>query len=306
MASMRDIKRRRESITSTSQITKAMKLVSTVKLQKAKGRAEESKPYFEKMYETVSGMLAKSGNISNPYLAGSDKEGPKKTGIIVITSNRGLAGGYNSNIVKLVNNAGFDKENTLIYPVGKKGMESLRRLGYPMSDDFNEVMNKPLFGDAVSIGKTVTGDLESGKIDEVYLAYTVFKNTMTQIPRLLKILPFTEEDLEANADMGNLSDNEEGADKSAEPKGAQALMNYEPEEEETLSYIIPMYMNSLIFGALVEATASENGARMQAMDNATSNAEEMIDTLGLQYNRARQAAITQELTEIVAGASAIE
>ena len=306
MASMRDIKRRRESITSTSQITKAMKLVSTVKLQKAKGRAEESKPYFEKMYETVSGMLAKSGNISNPYLARSEKEGPKKTGIIVITSNRGLAGGYNSNIVKLVNSAGFDKENTLIYPVGKKGLEALRRLGYPMSDDFNDVMNKPLFGDAVSIGKTVTGDLESGKIDEVYLAYTVFKNTMTQIPRLLKILPFTEEDMEANADMGDLSNKEEEEKKAEEPKGAQALMNYEPEEEETLSYIIPMYMNSLIFGALVEATASENGARMQAMDNATSNAEEMIDTLGLQYNRARQAAITQELTEIVAGASAIE
>ncbi len=307
MASMRDIKRRRESITSTSQITKAMKLVSTVKLQKAKGRAEESKPYFEKMYETVSGMLAKSGNISNPYLAGSEKEGPKKTGIIVITSNRGLAGGYNSNIVKLVNTAGFDKENVVIYPVGRKGQESLRRLGYEMSDDFNEVMNKPLFGDAVSIGKTVTGDLESGKIDEVYLAYTVFKNTMTQTPRLMKILPFTEEDLENESDMGDLSSKDEDAKKSAdEQKGAVALMNYEPEEEETLSYIIPMYMNSLIFGALVEATASENGARMQAMDNATSNAEEMIDTLGLQYNRARQAAITQELTEIVAGAAAIE
>ena len=304
MASMRDIKRRRESITSTSQITKAMKLVSTVKLQKAKGRAEESKPYFKKMYDTVSEMLAKSGGANNPFLSERKTDGPKKTGIIVITSNRGLAGGYNSNIVKLVNGAGFDKENTLIYPVGKKGQESLRRQGYPMSDDFNEVMNKPLFGDAVSIGKTVTGDLESGRIDEVYLAYTEFKNTMTQIPTLLKILPFSEEDLEQRADMGSLE--EEGAKRETEPKKAVALMNYEPEEEETLSYIIPMYMNSLIFGALVEASASENGARMQAMDNATNNAEEMIDTLGLQYNRARQAAITQELTEIVAGANAIE
>lgn len=306
MASMRDIKRRRESITSTSQITKAMKLVSTVKLQKAKGRAEESKPYFEKMYDTVTGILANSENIQSSYLEARKKEGPKKTGIIVITSNRGLAGGYNSNIVKMINNAGFDKENTLIYPVGRKGQESLRRLGYPMSDDFNEVMNKPLFGDAVSIGKTVTGDLVSGKIDEVYLAYTVFKNTMTQTPRLLKILPFTKEDMEENSDMGDLSKEEEGREKKEESTGAQAVMNYEPEEEETLAYIIPMYMNSLIFGALVEASASENGARMQAMDNATSNAEEMIDTLGLQYNRARQAAITQELTEIVAGASAIE
>lgn len=306
MASMRDIKRRRESITSTSQITKAMKLVSTVKLQKAKGRAEESKPYFEKMYDTVSSMLAKSGNVQNAFLGTGKTDGPKKTGIIVITSNRGLAGGYNSNIVKMVVNAGFDPENTVIYPVGRKGLEALRRLGYHLSGDFNEVMNKPLFGDAVSIGKTVTGDLESGKIDEIYLAYTVFKNTMTQIPTLLKILPFTEEDLENNSGMGDLSSEEKPEKKDDAPKAAEAIMNYEPEEEETLSYIIPMYMNSLIFGALVEASASENGARMQAMDNATSNAEEMIDTLGLQYNRARQAAITQELTEIVAGAAAIE
>ncbi|MBR0119463.1 MAG: ATP synthase F1 subunit gamma [Eubacterium sp.] len=306
MASMRDIKRRRESITSTSQITQAMKLVSTVKLQKAKGRAEESKPYFEKMYDTVSSMLAKSGNVQNAFLGTGKTDGPKKTGIIVITSNRGLAGGYNSNIVKMVVNAGFDPENTVIYPVGRKGLEALRRLGYHLSGDFNEVMNKPLFGDAVSIGKTVTGDLESGKIDEIYLAYTVFKNTMTQIPTLLKILPFTEEDLDNNSGMGDLSSEEKPEKKDDAPKAAEAIMNYEPEEEETLSYIIPMYMNSLIFGALVEASASENGARMQAMDNATSNAEEMIDTLGLQYNRARQAAITQELTEIVAGAAAIE
>lgn len=300
MASMRDIKRRRESITSTSQITKAMKLVSTVKLQKAKGRAEESKPYFEKMYETVSGMLAKSGTSGTPYIASGDKDGVRKIGIIVITSNRGLAGGYNSNIVKLVNGAGFNKEDVIIYPVGKKGLESLRRQGYELSGDFSEVMNKPMFGDAVKIGKTVTSDLESGRIDELYLAYTVFKNTVTQIPRLMKMLPFTEEDLKAEAEAEGVSDDSEDG------KSALALMNYEPEQEQTLNYIIPMYMNSLIFGALVEATASENGARMQAMDNATSNAEEMIDSLGLAYNRARQAAITQELTEIVAGASAIE
>ncbi|MCH5251449.1 MAG: ATP synthase F1 subunit gamma [Lachnospiraceae bacterium] len=296
MASMRDIKRRKESIQSTSQITKAMKLVSTVKLQKAKGRAEETKPYFEKMYHTVSGMLAKSGGTENPYVTAKSDGGPKKKGVILITSNRGLAGGYNSNMIKLVTQGDFDRENTIIFPVGRKGLEAMKRQGYTCSGDFSEVMNNPLFGDAVSIGKTVTGALENGEIDEVYLAYTVFKNTVTQIPTLIKILPFSEEDIE-----------EEQTEKEAseEKKGPVALMNYEPEEEETLGYIIPLYVNSLIFGALVEAVASENGARMQAMDSATSNAEEMIDTLGLQYNRARQAAITQELTEIVAGASAI-
>lgn len=294
MASMRDIKRRKASIQSTSQITKAMKLVSTVKLQKAKGRAEETKPYFDKMYETVSGMLARSGPSGNLYMKKKDGEGPVKKGVIVISSNRGLAGGYNSNIVKLVTQGDFDKENTIIYPVGRKGMESLLRQGYTCKGDYSEVINHPLFGDAVSIGKTVMGALENGEIDEVYLAYTVFKNTVTQVPTLIKILPFSEEDIPAKEEK-----------QQEEKQGPVAIMNYEPEEEDTLGYIIPLYMNSLIFGALTEAVASENGARMQAMDSATSNAEEMIDTLGLQYNRARQAAITQELTEIVAGASAI-
>lgn len=298
MASMRDIKRRKASIQSTSQITKAMKLVSTVKLQKAKGHAEETKPYFNKMYETVAGMLAKSGGSGNPYTRENTGDAPKKKGIILITSNRGLAGGYNSNIVKLVTQGNFDRENTVIYPVGRKGLEAMRRLGYTCEGDYSEVINKPLFGDAVSIGKTVTSALENGDIDEVYLAYTVFKNTVTQIPTMIKVLPFSEEDVKALQS--------DAAPEKEEKSGAVALMNYEPEEEETLGYIIPLYMNSLIFGALVESVASENGARMQAMDNATSNAEEMIDTLGLQYNRARQAAITQELTEIVAGASAIE
>ena len=291
MASMRDIKRRKESITSTSQITKAMKLVSTVKFQKAKDHAEETKPYFQKMYETVSHMLASVGDqCSHPLLRKVEKDGPIKKGVILITSNRGLAGGYNSNIVKLVTRGDFDKEQTVIYPVGTKGLDAMKRLGYHCEGDYSEVINKPMFCDAVSLGKTVMTALEKGDIDEVYLAYTVFKNSVTQIPTLMKILPV---------------DPEQAKPEEEETKNAKVLMNYEPGEEETLGYIIPLYMNSLIFGAMAEAVASENGARMQAMDSATSNAEEMIETLGLQYNRARQAAITQELTEIVAGASAI-
>lgn len=291
MASMRDIKRRKESITSTSQITKAMKLVSTVKFQKAKDHAEETKPYFQKMYETVSHMLASVGDqCSHPLLRKVEKDGPIKKGVILITSNRGLAGGYNSNIVKLVTRGNFDKEHTVIYPVGTKGLDAMKRLGYHCEGDYSEVINKPMFCDAVSLGKTVMTALEQGDIDEVYLAYTVFKNSVTQIPTLMKILPV---------------DPEQAKTEEEETKNAKVLMNYEPGEEETLGYIIPLYMNSLIFGAMAEAVASENGARMQAMDSATSNAEEMIETLGLQYNRARQAAITQELTEIVAGASAI-
>lgn len=288
MASMREIKRRKGSIQSTQQITKAMKLVSTVKLQRAKGRAENAKPYFDYMYDTVSSMLAKSGNISHPYLQAGDS--PKKA-IIVITSNRGLAGGYNSNITKLIKNSDIKKEDAVIYAIGRKGRDSLVRYGYEIKADYSEVINEPMYKDAAEIGAAVLEAFSNNEVGEIYLAYTRFKNTVTHIPSLIKLLPvdasIKKEETEAN---------------SVE---ALTLMNYEPGAEEALDMIIPKYINSLIYGALVEALASENGARMQAMDSATNNAEDMISDLSLSYNRARQSSITQELTEIVAGASAI-
>lgn len=285
MASMRDIKRRKVSIQSTQQITKAMKLVSTVKLQKAKTHAEQSKTYFDYMYATVTSMLAKSGNINHPYLVAGES---KKKAIIVITSNRGLAGGYNVNVTKLLTNSDIPKEDALIYAIGRKGKDFLERRGYEIKADYSEVINAPLFKDASDICKEVLALFEEGEIGEIYLAYTSFKNTVSHIPTLMKLLP-----VEANAES-----NTDTADKLS-------IMNYEPEDEEALNMIIPKYITSLIYGALVEAVASENGARMQAMDSATSNADEMISDLALKYNRARQGSITQELTEIIAGANAI-
>lgn len=293
MASMRDIKRRKESIQSTGQITKAMKLVSTVKLQRAKSRAENSKPYFDYMYDAVTTMLRKSGNIMHPYLTGNtDNKGAGKKAIIVITSNRGLAGGYNANIIKMVRNSGIAKEDAVIYAVGRKGCDGLARLGYEIKEDYSEVINEPMFKDAVEIGSKVLEGFASGEISEIYLAYTVFKNTVTQIPTFLKLLPI-------DPNMGKSDAKEEDAMDSL------TLMNYEPQPEEALTLIIPKYINSLIYGALVESLASENGARMQSMDSATNNANDMISSLELTYNRARQGAITQEITEIIAGANAI-
>ena len=285
MASMRDIKRRRESIQSTGQITKAMKLVSTVKLQKAKGKAENTKPYFEHMYKAVNSMLRKSGNILHPYLQSGSSE---KKGIIMVTSNRGLAGGYNSNIIKMVMNSGISKEDAVIYAVGRKGKDALARRGYTIAEDYSDVMNEPVFNDAMSIGRRVLEDFAEGKIGEIYLVYTEFKNTVTHVPTWLKLLPVVVSEEEEEDDADKLT-----------------LMNYEPEAEEALDLIIPKYINSLIYGGLMQSFASENGARMQAMDSATTNAEEMISDLELSYNRARQGAITQELTEIIAGANAI-
>lgn len=284
MASMRDIKRRKESVASTGQITKAMKLVSTVKLQKAKARAESNKPYFTMLYDTICSILARTGTIDHRYLRESDS---KRKAVIAITSNRGLAGGYNNNIVKEIT-AAFAPEDTDIYALGKKGLEGLSRKSYHIIEDYSEVMNEPLYADAIHIGKNVLASYENGEVGEIYLAYTGFKNTVVHEPKLIKLLPISVGEIMKDVEIDTLT-----------------LMNFEPEADEALDMIIPKYMNNIIYGAFVEAIASENGARMQAMDSATKNAEDMIDDLSLKYNRARQSSITQELTEIIAGAEAI-
>ena len=286
MASMRDIKRRKGSIQSTQQITKAMKLVSTVKLQRAKQRAEQSKAYFNCMYETVTSMLARTGGLNHPYLRAGQTG---KKAVIVITSNRGLAGGYNSNIIKLITKGEFRKEDLEIYAIGKKGKDALQRNGYHIVMNNPDIIEEPSYVDAMAITDQLLKSYADGEVGEIYLAYTGFKNTVVHVPTLLKLLPVEVP--------------KEG--EGVQSAGSRAMMNFEPEDEEALNMIIPKYVTSLIYGGLVEAAASENGARMQAMDSATSNAEEMIDQLSLMYNRARQGSIPQELTEIIAGANAI-
>ncbi len=281
---MRDIKRRKQSIESTGQITKAMKLVATVKLQKAKAKAENSKAYFDTLYSTVCSILARTSNVEHPYLVSNGN--PKKA-VIALTSNRGLAGGYNNNIVKLIS-TNFTPDQVDVYAIGRKGLDGLNRKGFNIVEDLSEIINDPIYKDAISISDMVLKAYTSGEVGEIYLAYTNFKNTVTHEPKLMKLLPMEIDDIEVDED----------ADKNT-------LMNFEPDVEEALDVIIPKYMNNIIYGALIEAVASENGARMQAMDSATSNADDMIADLSLKYNRARQGSITQELTEIVAGSQAI-
>ena len=176
MASMRDIKRRRSSIQSTQQITKAMKLVSTVKLQKAKSRAEETNPYFNYMYQTVVSMLKHSGTIMHPYLKAGTSS---KKAVVVITSNRGLAGGYNSNVVKLVTDSGLKKEDLKIYAIGNKGREALERRGYEIASDYSGVIDAPVYEDAAAICRQALKAFQEEEIGEIYLAYTHFKNTVS-------------------------------------------------------------------------------------------------------------------------------
>ena len=292
MASMRDIKRRKSSIQSTQQITKAMKLVSTVKLQRARQNAEKSEDYFHAMYSTVQSILGRTGSLEHRYL--KPGEGGKKA-VIVITSNRGLAGGYNSNVVKLITRGELKDEDLSIYAIGKKGKEALQK-NYEIKADYSYVIEEPAYADAMAISREVLSAFENGEISEIYLAYTGFKNTVVHVPTLVKLLP-VEVSEETSEKAGE-------AVKEAEDDN-RAPMNFEPEDEEALDMIIPKYVTSLIYGGMIEAVASENGARMQAMDSATSNAEDMISSLSLLYNRARQGSITQELTEIIAGANAI-
>ena len=297
MASMRDIKRRKGSIQSTQQITKAMKLVSTVKLQRAKASAERSRTYFHGMYDTLQSILGKTKNLQHKYLrTGTDG----KVAVVVITSNRGLAGGYNSNVVKLITRGELHDDDLLIYAIGKKGRDALAR-DYEIAADYSGCIEEPVYAEAMRITDRLLRDFEDGTISEIYLAYTGFKNTVSHIPTLLKLLPVELASGREQLDdgTGNM-DEEETAEKDD-----NLLMNFEPAPEEALDLLIPKYISNLIYGGMLQAVAAENGARMQAMDSATSNAEEMIDKLTLQYNRARQGSITQELTEIIAGANAI-
>ncbi len=291
MASMRDIKRRKGSIQSTQQITKAMKLVSTVKLQRSKQHAMDARGYFSYMYRTVQSMLAKAGTITHPYI--TPQECNKKA-VIMITGNRGLAGGYNSNVIKLITRGEFKKEDLIIYTLGSKGREAMARYGYELAEDYSQMIEEPEYVDAMRLSANLLNSFKKGEIGEIYLAYTHFKNTVVHEPVLMKLLPVVPGE---NAGMSMAETQEDATD--AIP------MNFEPKEQEALDLIIPKYVTSLIYGGMVESIASENGARMQAMDAATSNAEELVSKLTLQYNRARQGSITQELTEIIAGANAI-
>ncbi len=301
MASMRDIKRRKTGIHSTQQITKAMKLVSTVKLQRAKARAEQNKNYTMLMYDTIVSIMSKSGYIDHPLMK---PNGSNRKAVILITSNRGLAGGYNSNITKLVTQSGWKTDETVIYAIGRKGRDGVKRKGFEVVYENADMIEEPIYADAMELAGLLLEKYAAGEIGEIYIAYTIFKNTVVHVPRLQKLLPLGKGSTPTESVAGK--EGEETILPDAEEESAKrALMTYEPDEDEALSAIVPKYVTSLIYGALIEAVASENGARMQAMDSATDNAEKMISSLELQYNRARQGAITQELTEIIGGAEAL-
>ena len=277
--SMKDIKLRIRSVQSTMQITKAMELVASSKLRHARERMEQARPYFETLQATLADIAAANTEFTSPYLA---RRPVKKTCYIVIAGDRGLAGGYNANLFKLVAQAAEGKE-CCVLPVGKKALEHFQHRGMSILTEAFSPVEDVNVSDCFSMSRLVAQGFLKGEFDEIHLCYTRFESMLTQTAKTVQMLPMA-------------------APKPREDKRPRSLMLYEPSSEAVYDAIVPEYFAGLIWGAVCESEASEQAARRTAMDAASKNAGEMIENLNLRYNRARQAAITQEITEIVAGA----
>ena len=278
--STKDIKNRIRSMESTKQITKAMEMVAASKLRQAQNRITASRPYFEILSNTISDIVATNQDFTSPYL--QNRTGNRML-FVVIAGDRGLAGGYNSNVIKLAVAAMEGKEATVL-PIGKKAVDHFRTKGYPLlTDTYAEAADVDI-GDCFSIAKLISRAYLAGSFDEVHVAYTNFVSVLSQTPVHRQLLPLIPEIHEAPA--------------------SRCITLYEPDPEAVFAAIVPEYLGGIVYGALCESRCAEQAARRTAMDSATSNAEDMIADLSLKYNRARQAAITQEITEIVAGAEA--
>lgn len=283
--SMRDIKRQIKSVQNTRQITKAMEMVAASKLRKAQEKAEAARPYSQKLKEVVSSIAAGTQDLQHPMLVSRPV---KKTAYIIVTSDRGLAGGYNANILRkvtmLLAERHSSKDEYALFVIGRKGRDFLRRREYPIVEEVTELSDTPKFSDIKSIAYSAVQQFETGVYDELYICYNRFVNAISQVPTVDRLLPMDA--------VGQ------------EHTGASATYEYEPSPEGVLQVLLPKYAETLIYSAILDGKASELGAKMTAMGSATKNASKMIGDLRLTYNRARQAAITQEITEIVAGANA--
>ncbi|PKM58712.1 MAG: ATP synthase F1 subunit gamma [Firmicutes bacterium HGW-Firmicutes-4] len=292
---VQDIKRRIKSVNSTKQITHAMELVASAKLRKSRELAEGRRPYFEAMIESMGRIVEKSGSTRNIFM---NQREVKKVAYIVITGDKGLAGGYNVNVAKLVEDHVANKEDAVIYAVGSRGRDHFRNRDYNIQGEYLGISERPNFFNAREVTAVVMEGFKNGEYDEVYIAYTKFISTISQHAHLMKLLPLSVEDLKP-VKKAEVVENE-GKSKDL------TVMLYEPEPEELLTYLIPNFVSSTVYGSMIESAASEQGARRTAMESATTNANEMIDALTLKFNRVRQAAITQEISEIVSGAEALK
>lgn len=282
MASLQDIRRRIKSVKSIQQITNAMNMVATSRLRKAKEAAVANKPYADKMAQVVSDIAANAGDFSHPLLE-VRQEGKKL--ILVMASDKGLAGAYASNAFKEAVAGIEDKSNTEIVAVGRKTDAFFRNWDYEVAKSYIGISERPSYDDAKEIAVDLISRFVSGEVKEISMVYTRFVSAISCVPETVQLLPF-----------GNL----------AGQGGTHAEYIYEPDAQSVLGYMLPQYLVTTIYAALLQAAASELSSRMNAMSNATDNAQELIAKLDLHYNKVRQAGITREITEIVGGAEALK
>ncbi|MVP01500.1 MULTISPECIES: ATP synthase F1 subunit gamma [Paenibacillus] len=282
---IREIKRQIKSKQNTRQITKAMEMVAASKLKRAQNNAEASRPYADKIREVAFSVAAGSKGIQHPMLQVREV---KRTGYLVLTSDRGLAGGFNANVLRkaltTIRARHKSTDEYAVFVVGRKGKDFFKRRNIPVFDEVTGLSDSPTFADIKQLASSAVQNFIDGSYDELYVIYNQFHNALTQTPIEKKLLP-----LEQTESGGN----------------AISSYEYEPSAEGVLEVLLPKYAETVIFSAVLESKASEFGARMTAMGSATKNASKMIAELTLSYNRARQAAITQEISEIVAGANAL-
>ena len=301
---MRDIKRRIKSVKSTKQITKAMEMVASAKLRKTRKRLEESRPYTLAWKQAVMGFLGEIQDTEHPLV--TPRENITKTGYIVIAGNRGLCGGYNTNVMKKAWEHMQQKQSSCVIAVGQKSREYFKARDVNIPREYVDMTELPDLIDAQDIRRFCLEKYQAGDVDEIYLVYTHFVSTISYKPQVMKLMPLDEEAIETcfRTDEKLMAE-QDTMTQQAQEDGWE-LTIYEPSVSEVLSRVVPSYLDSMIFGGLMESAVSEQAARRVAMENASNNAEEMIDKLQLQYNRARQAAITQEIAEIVGGAEALK
>ena len=282
MASLQDIRRRIKSVKSIQQITNAMNMVATSRLRKAKEAAVANKPYADKMAQVVSDIAANAGDFTHPLLE-ARQEGKKQ--ILVMASDKGLAGAYASNAFKEAVAGIEDKSNTEIVAVGRKTDAFFKNRDYEVAKSYIGISERPSYDNAKEIAVDLISRFVSGEVKEISMVYTRFVSAISCVPETVQLLPF-----------GNL----------AGQGGTHAEYIYEPDAQSVLGYMLPQYLVTTIYAALLQAAASELSSRMNAMSNATDNAQELIAKLDLHYNKVRQAGITREITEIVGGAEALK
>ena len=285
-AGIKEIKTRINSVNSTKQVTKAMELVASSKMRKAKDRALAARPYFGTMYNTVKDIATNTRGVRNVFLKQREV---KNRCYIVVAGDRGLAGGYNSNITKLTLSH-MDGKKEKVMTVGKKSTEFFSKRGYDILKS-TESVEKCDYNEAIAFAQEAMDLYKKGEIDEVYMVYTEFVSPLTQNPKLLKVLPLAFEE-----------ENKETKEQAAK----KARVQYLPSAEVVLGHIIPKYVSGIVYDGIIESFASEQAARRTAMSSATDNADEMLSNLELSYKRARQSAVTQEITEIVGGVEALK